>query len=250
MKRIIFYFLLILFGYRNLVSANNEALFENANKLYKEDRFNEALLLYLELIDKGITNVDLYYNLANTYYRINDSGYAIYWWKKALKLRPNNEDIKHNLRIAEKKILDEFIYTEDIVETLQKNISSKITIYQSQIMFLSLFLIFFIYLGIMRLRRVKRRRIYRRVRNFIFVLLVISSALCIWRIWYEENYVYGVILVESVNAVSEPKGDASVISIIHKGLTLRVFGIKDDFYQVLLPGNILCYLKKDSLGII
>ncbi|MDL2230631.1 tetratricopeptide repeat protein, partial [Alistipes sp. OttesenSCG-928-L06] len=48
----------------------------------------------------------MYYNMGNAYYKDNQIGKAILYYNKALRLDPGNDDIKHNLTVANTYVRD------------------------------------------------------------------------------------------------------------------------------------------------
>jgi len=107
--------ILLLFLSLGNYSQTPEALFTEANTFYKVEDFNRALGVYLALEEKGLESTDLYYNLGNCYYKLNKVAPAIYYYEKALKIDPTNEDALHNLTFAKRMTLD-------VIEELPKTI--------------------------------------------------------------------------------------------------------------------------------
>ena len=74
---------------------------ETGAKAYNEGDFERAVDEWRTCADNGIENSDLYYNLGNAYFRGGKLGFAIYYYKSALRLDPSNDDILHNLKYAQ-----------------------------------------------------------------------------------------------------------------------------------------------------
>lgn len=80
-----------------LQAQTAESLFEAANEAYKENRFDEAIDKYEQILNKGVEAPELYYNLGNAYYKESSIGKAILYYEKALKMNPADEDVMFNL---------------------------------------------------------------------------------------------------------------------------------------------------------
>ena len=95
---------------------------EAGTKAYNEGEFERAIDEWQNCIDNGFQNADLYYNLGNAYFRNGQLGLAIYNYKVALKLRPNDDDFKHNLEYAQAMTKDKVDDEEEnpILSTLYK----------------------------------------------------------------------------------------------------------------------------------
>lgn len=76
-----------------------------ANAAYRAADYQKAVQLY-ERILKTAPSVEVYYNLGNSYYRIENIPMAILYYEKAVRLSPLNADIVHNIDIARSKTID------------------------------------------------------------------------------------------------------------------------------------------------
>ncbi|AUP79651.1 SH3 domain-containing protein [Flavivirga eckloniae] len=86
--------------------CQNQTLFEKANALYNEDKYAEAIDNYRAILETGNHSADLYFNLANAHYKLNNIAPSIYFYEKALQLAPNDPDIKNNLSFAQNMTID------------------------------------------------------------------------------------------------------------------------------------------------
>ncbi|MCD4679268.1 MAG: TonB-dependent receptor [Bacteroidales bacterium] len=97
----IFTFLLI-----PLFASDHSLIINDANKAYSEGQYADAIELYEQLINNGLESPELYYNLGNSYFKINDLPSAILYYEKAIKLDPGDEDVIFNLKVANSMIPD------------------------------------------------------------------------------------------------------------------------------------------------
>lgn len=116
MKNLI-YIVLFLFGFA--ASAQNEALFNKATEAYNVGEYQNAINDYLQILENGEHSAELYYNLGNAYYKLNQIAPSIYYYEKALLLKPNDPEILNNLAYARNMTLD-------AIETLPETGLSKI----------------------------------------------------------------------------------------------------------------------------
>ncbi len=83
--------------------------------------YERALLHYEALArEEGVRNGRLYYNIANTYFRIGDLGRSILNYKRAVLYIPQDENLKQNLEYARSRRADriELEESERIFKTL------------------------------------------------------------------------------------------------------------------------------------
>ena len=88
-------------------SENEQATFENANKLLEQKKYNEAIASYNQLINANVNAEQLFYNTAIAYFNVDSVAASIYYFEKAKMLNSNNKDIEHNLALAYGKQKDD-----------------------------------------------------------------------------------------------------------------------------------------------
>lgn len=104
MKRRFKHSILLLIGLIACLSVfaqKPQQRFNRANHLYQKQAYDSALAIYAGLIDEGYDNAALFFNAGNASYNSGRSGYAVYYFTKALQQDPGNEQIQHNLRLAQ-----------------------------------------------------------------------------------------------------------------------------------------------------
>ena len=87
------------------VAQNNDA-FIKGNALYNEGKFQDAISVYESILETKEHSAELYFNLANAYYKLNRIAPSIYYYEKALLLEPSDDDIKNNLAFAQNMTID------------------------------------------------------------------------------------------------------------------------------------------------
>jgi len=82
--------------------------------------YEKAILRYEAIASQGVENGKLYYNIANSYFRMNDLGRAILNYRRAARLMPDDENLSHNLAYALSRQQDgiELKQEEQILKTL------------------------------------------------------------------------------------------------------------------------------------
>ena len=80
--------------------------FAEGCRAYEAGRYDSAAACFTQCLDQGLASADLYYNLGNTYYRLNRLGPSILNYERALLLNPRNSDAKQNLLLACSKTTD------------------------------------------------------------------------------------------------------------------------------------------------
>lgn len=111
----------------SLVFAEANDLFRQANQVRSNDPqqadmlYRGAVLRYEHLlVERGIRNAKLYYNLGNAYHQLEDIGRAILNYRKAERLDPSDPNLLRNLDYARTRRQDKLEAAADrqILETL------------------------------------------------------------------------------------------------------------------------------------
>ncbi len=83
-------------------SLAHAATRSEADSAYAKKNYVEAAHIYEALATKN-TDSDVFYNLGNAYYRMNDFPRAILNYERALKQNPGNKDAAYNLEVCRSK---------------------------------------------------------------------------------------------------------------------------------------------------
>ena len=94
--------LCLLFATFTTASAATKA---DADASYNAGDYALAVQQYEQILSQGVSS-DVYYNLGNAYYRLNDMTRAVLSYERALKLSPGDGDIVFNLQMARSKTVD------------------------------------------------------------------------------------------------------------------------------------------------
>lgn len=77
-----------------------EIVFAEAQIAYDDGRYAEASLLFEKLIDSGVGNVEVRYNLANAYFENAQLPEAVWHYRKAWYAAPRDPGIRANMHFA------------------------------------------------------------------------------------------------------------------------------------------------------
>lgn len=121
MKRLILAISLILvtaFGSMALTTA------QQADSAYSKEDYRMAIRLYLQAIDSDGVSPEIYYNLGNAYYRINELGRSVLYYQRALNLDPSMDDARSNLEFVKTRIIDKPEDDSSFLSNLHRSILS------------------------------------------------------------------------------------------------------------------------------
>ncbi len=104
MKKIILYILILVPFTSSYAQDDNR--YQNANTLFTEGKYNEAISAYSDILKTGVESAEVYYNLGNAYYKSGQLPQAILNFERALLLAPHDKDIRYNLEMSNMQITD------------------------------------------------------------------------------------------------------------------------------------------------
>lgn len=82
------------------------SLFREANAAYAEGRYEEAAETYQAIVEGGVRNADVQYNLGNALWKSGETGPAVLAYERALRLDPGHRDALANLEFVRENLVD------------------------------------------------------------------------------------------------------------------------------------------------
>ncbi len=250
MKQLINVILLIIISLPAFSSSiNNEQKFKEANQLYSENKFEEALNLYNEIITNGFESSELYYNAANTSYRLNREGESVYFYEKALQLSPDNEDYKYNLELAKLRVqnIPNVVPKSTIVtyfDELVYSVSIKFWAYLSVGLFILFLLLFFLYIKSQCSRQ-------KKILFLSSVIILFFSLLTIFFTQYQSSalnsHTTAVIITEEFQAKSSPDDSATELFPVFEGYKVEIEDKSDDWIEIKLTDGKKAWIKEEHI---
>jgi tetratricopeptide (TPR) repeat protein len=245
LKLLILIFLLLLLD-ANCIAAETpsaDELYFEANRAYKEDRYQEAIDGYLRLIGKGYVNGHLYYNLGNAYFRSGQLGRAILNYKRAQLLIPRDADLNFNLRFA----LDQ---TQDAISPGQ-NYLKQAFFWLADITFRELMWGFAVlnimFWGILVLRLFVRPEWTYYVFIILLIFWLVGGASLGVKWHQQKTDLRAVILAEEVDVLAGPEDGDTVLFKLHEGAIIQQERTEDSWSLIRMSDGKRGWVKSDDI---
>lgn len=214
--------------------------FEQGNQLYQKGQYAAAAQAYQNVLNGHQESAEVYFNLANCYYKLNQVAPAIYNYEKALTLRPGDVEILNNLHFAQKMTIDEIKEVPKVgFAKLLRDFTGLLTHdgwAWTAVGFSVLFLVFFI--GYYFSQYALYKRIFF-VGMFLLIFFILLSLLAaVFEKSHDQNERPAIVFAESVEVKSEPRSAGSDVVVLHEGTKVMVLETLDDWKKVeLLDGS-------------
>jgi tetratricopeptide (TPR) repeat protein len=219
MKNILYLFLLI----SQVFFAQNS--FEKGNALYQKAQYQQAANEYESIIKEGKQqSPELYFNLANCYYKLNKVAPSIYNYEKALVLKPHDAETLNNLKFAKKLTIDEIKEVpkvgfarliQSFTGIFDYNMWAKISVGIAFVFLLSFIGYYFSQLTV-------TKRIYFIGMFVLLVALLLSVAAGMSEKGHYDNDRPAIVFSELSEVRSEPQKAGSAIFLLHEGAKVYV----------------------------
>jgi len=216
--------------------SQNQDLFKQATSLYNEGKFDEAAENYLAILENGEHSAELYFNLGNTYYKLNKIAPSIFYYEKALLLNPNDRDIKNNLTFAQNMTLDDIeTLPQPGISRFYKAVTSFFSFDQwaylavaFMILFVSLYILFY-FLAYATQKRVAF------ISALVFFVFSIGSFIFAY-VQYADFKAEqpAIVFAEEISIKSEPNARSQEVFVLHAGTKVNVLNQLNDWKKIAL----------------
>ena len=113
-KLIPIYLLLALSSFRGLATGNYQGQWQKGTSCYEQTKYDSAAWYFEQIAALKPKNAEVYYNLGNTYYRLNKVALAVLNYERALQIEPGYKEAKDNLLLTQGRISNRIQPTGDI----------------------------------------------------------------------------------------------------------------------------------------
>lgn len=244
---------LLLVLFTSLLSAQTvDELFTQANKAYKEAKYNQAIELYQKIETEGKISSELYFNLGNSYYKLNKVAPTIYNYEKALQLDPLNEDAANNLVFAKRLTLDAIEeLPKTFLQKLNENYLQKLSYNQWAIVvvifsFLAALLFLLFYFSVTS----SRKRLYFVTSIFSFLLLIFSLVITYNQYTFSKNNIQAIIFAEKAEVKNAPTLNSEDVFTLHEGTKVKVLDAVDNWKKVKLADGKIGWIIASELKVL
>lgn len=228
-----------------------EELYETGNTAYREGRYQEAADAYRGILEYGVEDARVEYNLGNAAFKLGLAGQAILHYERAYRLDPTDPDVRFNLELV-RSLLPDRVEPPEVAAPLRwiRGVQNGIGPDRQAIIAVALWWAVAAWFAWCTARPGRWRPTAGWIMSALLVMtLVVTSS------WYVtarrlQTREVAVVLVEAVDVLAGPGSNNAPLVTVHEGLTLRIRSRRDQWIQVTLPDGLNGWVPEGAVGIV
>lgn len=219
----------------------------SVNLLYESGAFAEAASGYEALVDAGVHDGHLYYNLGDAYFKMGDLGRAVLNFRRAQRLLPRDGDVAANLKLARAQTrVSMETPDQGPVANLVHRITNWVTLNEAAIVALVLW-IFSCGLVIAAIAWRQRRRVLLYA-SFGPAILLVFALSCVGLKLLDDMDASSAVVVATEAAVHSGPGDSYLIEfILYAGAEVRVIEQREEWLRIALSGDLQGWVPHNAV---
>jgi tetratricopeptide (TPR) repeat protein len=229
-----------------------QAMFTQANQLYQQGKIAEARTEYEKIVHLGYVSGDLLYNLGNACYRSGDIPRAVLNYERAARYMPNDDDLRHNLRLASLMGVDRIEPTPRLfLWDYWDGLKNWFSVTSAGVLMLLLFTLLCAALALVLLARTYALRrtaaITAIVLGFFFVLSAVVVAGKIFDMGRSDE---AVVLAQIATVKNSPDEKGTDAFVLHGGVKLTIIDRLDTWVKVRLADGKVGWMQASAAEVI
>lgn len=251
-KYLLYLFIGLCFPFLSFGADDGAALFKEGNAYYTKAKYKEALNSYQKILGEGDQSAALYFNMGNASYKDGDITSAIFYYEKARKLSPGDEDINFNIRFANLKTTDkieeapEFFLAKwwrSFILALSLSALSALSI--MLVLLASGILVVYFFSNSVN---IKKTAFYSAI--VMFVLGVVTIFIAGMQSAYFNNNQQAIIFSGSVTVKSGPVEKAGNLFVLHDGTKVNILENNNNWIKIRLANGNEGWMKAADVKVI
>jgi len=232
-----------------LQAQTPESLFLRGNALYQQGKYADAREAYQQIPKGGYVSGAVFFNLGNAYYKEGDIGKAILNYERARRFMPGDDDLLHNLQLANLQIADRIeptprLFIWDFWDKMRQSISLGAATWLA----FGVYLLLICCIGLFVVsRKYARRKLALLVAAVSVVGLLISATILIGKIDEIHSTDTAVVMAQITTAKNSPDDRSSDAFVLHAGVKVRITDQVNDWLKVRLADGKVGWLQETAV---
>lgn len=249
MKHLLIIIIVILQGAVCAFAAvDYNTLWQAGNRCYQQKQYDSAAAYYEQIAALNADNAVIYFNLGNTYYRLNKIGPAVLNYERALKINPGYKEASENLALTQSRISSHIRSGNDIffIRWWQALTRADMALLWSSVAFIT-FALFMIVLFLRRFSATWGPRIPVQVPGIVMFIFLCVLGIAFAAARNNAGHTDAVVMVNDAPLMNaDLKGKPLVL--IPEGTTVKIDDYNGDWIEVTLPDGRSGWLSQSLLA--
>ena len=246
---VLFYKIIFVLVTNLSFSQNSENYFKAGNDFYNNGQFEKALDSYFKVLNENYHSAELYYNIGNTYYKLDSIANSIFYFEKAKKISPMDRDILNNLGYAENMKID-------LIEKLPKSQIENFQIYLFNLFstnqwgyilllliwgFCILFSIYFL------ISNSRLKKIFFSITSLFFLLIIVTFIIGTQKSIYDSSLIEAIVFEKQISVNDEPNDRSEVLFNLHEGTKVNIIEKLENWLKIKLENGAEGWIKSKGI---
>ena len=245
------------------VRTTAEACWQEGIEAYEAKDFGAAVECFERVVELGYASGDLYYNLANSYFKLGEQyteegqhkfsggelGRAVLNYHRALRLDPTLEDARYNLELAVDNTNDTEALPESFIVTIWRNMSN---LAHTNSWAVASLVMFGLMLALVIFYLLSNNITLRMLGFFGSIILVVAVIFSVAFALYskkeaEEDNRAVVICSDTTPVHASPEGGSKIIRQPSQGVTVMVSRSHGDWSEIVFADGEKGWIRSEKI---
>jgi tetratricopeptide (TPR) repeat protein len=236
----------------SLLFAQNELFFEQGNALYNDGKYAEAIDKYQRILDSGQHSSELYYNMANAHYKLNNVAPSIFYYEKALQLKPEDEEILNNLSYAQKMTIDAIEAQPEVGFSKYLKLLINYFSYDTWAKLSLAFMFVFVFLFITYYfsnNTAKKRMAFIGFTSSLFIMSL-TLLLAFQKHTLDKKNNPAIVFAQEASIKNGPNNESEELFQLHEGTKVQVIENFENWTKIKLPDGKIGWIYQEHIKLL
>lgn len=227
-----------------IVRGDQNPEFAKANEAYSQGHFQEAIDGYQNLIRSGHWSANLFYDLGNAWFRLENFGEAILNYQRALALDPHHPEAAANLRLVRDEARALELKRSALERYLAAGTSAQYSIGASAAFWLAIFAVTRLFYS--------RRRSATFIAFFVFTIAVFAGAvLALYSLEAgSKGKTLAIVTGKNIEARLATADNAGSVLALPAGSEIKVLSQRGDWIYAALPNDLRGWIPANGAQLV
>jgi len=200
-------------------------------------------------LSSGKTSTAVYFNLGNSFYKLDSVAPSIYYYNKALQLSPDDADVQTNLAFAKRRTVDAI---ENVPKTgLAKMVDDLISTFNFNawaVLAIAFSLCFMVF-GIWYYFTFKtgQKRFYFTLSLLGLICGILSVIFAYQQYNIQQNKKFAIVFAEKIDVHAEPNHNSSRAFTLHEGTKVKLLDNFNGYSKIELSDGNQGWIQEDAV---